>query len=523
MVSYSFREDGDRPAGYIYFPRDEKVPYITNWHQSYVSSKRVRKLEAHGQYNLIETYSSANWAGESSFKQLEFALKHDGINLGALNSIFQHVDHGGFCDYILSKPRSIYARRLWFLYEFLTGKVLPIPDLQTGQYIPILEPEEYYCLPKGSKVRRQRLFNNLLGEVDFCPIVRRLKVKAPLPIEQIMAKCQQEVEQFDIKEQVRAQQYLYLKETKSSFAIEHETASLSREERFIKALRLAELHDFCNKEGLIQLQSEMLDSRYASSNYRTSQNYVGEDRGFKDNYQPFIHYISPKPEDLPSLMDGLLRTHQLINESKQSVAKELAEELLPTHVHAAIIAYAFVYLHPFEDGNGRTHRFIIHNILSLGRLIPAGFIFPISASLKKHSELYDQSLEVFSQECKKYVSYEVSSAGALKVASKSKPLYQFLDLSRQAEMLEEFIRLTAEEEFLTELRYIRCYDKAKHLIRNIVDLPDKRIDLIIKLCYENGGQISRTKRKSCFSELSDEEIEQISLAFNQCFDLGEEG
>lgn len=518
----NFREQNDRAAGYIYFPLNEKVPYITNWHQSYVSTKRVRKLESYSKHHIIETYPASNWAGENTFKQLEFALKHDGINLGALYAIFQQISEAEFCNYIQSKPRSIYARRLWFLYEFLTENTLPIPDLQTGQYISVLEPEQYFCLPKGKKIRRQRLFNNLLGELDFCPIVRRPKDSSPLPITQIIAKCQQEVEQFTLKEQVRAKQYLYLKETKSSFAIEHETASTTREERFIHALRLAELQDFCTKEGFVQLQGEMLDSRYASTDYRTSQNYVGEDRGFKENYQPFIHYISPKPEDLRSLMDGLLRTHQRINESKKSVVKELAEELLPTHIHAAIIAYAFVYLHPFEDGNGRTLRFIIHNILSLGKLIPEGFTFPISATLENHSELYDQSLEVFSQESKKLIRHELNKDGSLKVSSNSKQLYQFLDLSTQAEMLGEFIRLTAEEEFLTELRYIRCYDKTKDAIRSIVDLPDKRLDLFIRLCHENGGQISKSKRKSHFAELSEEEVSQMTACFKRCFELSED-
>ncbi|MFI3244793.1 MAG: Fic family protein [Akkermansia sp.] len=516
-MNYTFREADDRAAGYLYFLNEVKIPFLPHWHQSYVSTKRIRKLEAQDKRHIIETYPNSHWAGENRLKQLEFALKHDGIQLGALYAIFATLDEDELCAYIQSKPRSIYTRRLWFFYEFLTGNTLPIPDLPTGQYIPILDETEYYCLPKGSKVRRQRLFNNLLGEADFCPIVKRKKDVAPFPIKRIMETCKKEVGHFDVKEQIRAKQYLYLKETKSSFAIERETIPASREERYVKALRLAELQDFCTKEGFIQLQAEMLDSRYASPDYRSSQNYVGEDRGFKDNYQPYIHYISPKPEDLPKLMNGLIRTHELIATSKKSVDTDLAEDLLPAHIHAAIIAYAFVFLHPFEDGNGRTHRFIIHNILSLAKIVPEGFPFPISATMKNHSDLYDQSLEYFSQALMPSIRYELSPKGALIVTSDSCPLYQFMDLTAQAESLEEFIQLTAEEEFLSELRYIRSYDQAKKAIRHIVDIPDKRIDLIIRLCHENSGHLSKDKRKSHFAELSDTELTLIESCFAQYF------
>lgn len=516
-MKYNFRETDDRPAGYLYFVQEVKTRCIPHWHQSYVSTKRIRKIEAHDKHHIIETYPATLWPGEQACKQLEFALKHDGIHLGMLHAIFKQIDIEDLCHYIQGKPRSIYARRLWFLYEFLLGEILPIPDLSTGQYIPVLDHELYYTLPTADKVKRQRIFNNLLGPASFCPIVRRPLEEPPLPIQDIIAQCKDEVTQFELTEQLRAQQYLYLKETKSSFDIEHESITVNRGERFVQALRLAETQDFCNKEGLIQLQAEMLDLRFASSTYRSSQNYVGEARGFKDSYQPYIHYISPKPEDLAALMDGLITSHQNIIASKKAVKEELAEKLLPSYVHAALVAYSFVFLHPFEDGNGRTHRFLIHNILSLSKLIPEGFIFPISATLKKYSELYNQSLEAFSVHSKECIRYDIDSHGQLRVGNDSKHLYQYLDLSYQAEMLGEFIRLTAEEEFITELHYIRNYDKAQRAIRDIVDLPDKRIDLIIKLCFENKGHLSKAKRKRFFAELNDTEIQLIEEGFAEFF------
>ena len=33
-------------------------------------------------------------------------------------------------------------------------------------------------------------------------------------------------------------------------------------------------------------------------------------------------------------------------------------------VAAAAVAFGFVYIHPFEDGNGRLHRWRIHHVLA---------------------------------------------------------------------------------------------------------------------------------------------------------------
>jgi Fic family protein len=46
-----------------------------------------------------------------------------------------------------------------------------------------------------------------------------------------------------------------------------------------------------------------------------------------------------------------------------------------------------------QDGNGRIHRFLIHNILARRKFTPEGLMFPVSAVMLKNPADYDASLE----------------------------------------------------------------------------------------------------------------------------------
>jgi Fic family protein len=54
----------------------------------------------------------------------------------------------------------------------------------------------------------------------------------------------------------------------------------------------------------------------------------------------------------------------------------------PTYdaVLAAAIAFGFVFIHPFVDGNGRLHRYIIHHVLAKKNSQNKALFFPVSAS-----------------------------------------------------------------------------------------------------------------------------------------------
>ena len=487
----------NRLAGYSFLIEQYRLNILPNWHRSLVSPTGIlRSTVQDGQVESI--YPQSYWPGETTGDHLEFALKYDGVNLGILTTLFDSVAPDEITAWISSKPTGKYTRRIWFLYELLTGQELSLPDLTTGNYIEVLEADRYYTAAPGRRVRRQRVIDNLLGGRSFCPVIRRTEKLTAMEQIDLRKQCEEVVTVYPPELLRRALSYLYNKETKSSFEIEHVKPSPSRTEKFIGLLEMAEHKDFCEKPLLIDVQNRIVDPRFQDSDYRTSQSYVGQSISYQ---KQLVHYVCPKPDDLTDLMDGLFSAHRTLQEGS-----------VPAIIHAAAISYGFVFIHPFEDGNGRIHRFLIHNILSLRGAIPRGLMFPVSAAMLKNPALYDHSLEVFSNLLMRLIEYELDDLGQMTVPGEIGPWYRYIDMTAQAEALYDFVKITIEHELVEELDFLANYDKTKQAIQGIIDMPDRLIDLFIQLCLQNNGRLSARKRESHFGLLTDRELAKMEDA-----------
>lgn len=480
-----------RSAGYSYLLEKFALAGMPNWHRSSVSTTGTHYSKIQDGF-VDEVFRTQYWPGEKVGDHLEFALKYDKVNLGLLARIFEKISQNELTEYIKSKPTGKYARRIWFFYEFLTGKQLPVDDLTFGNYVDALESKDYYTVQNGEKSSRHRIVNNLLGPKAFCPVVRRTEKLSKLDSSDLHKRCEDIVTAYPPELLRRALSYLYNKETKSSFEIEHIKPKASRTEKFITSLELAEKEDFCEKERLIELQNLIVDSRFKDSDYRMGQNYVGQTVAYQKER---IYFISPKPDDLPSLMEGLIDSHKRMKAGNVSPV-----------IHAATIAYGFVFLHPFEDGNGRIHRFLIHNILSLQKMVPRGLMFPVSAVMLKNPTDYDASLEAFSRPLLQLIDYRLDEMGQVTVENDTACWYRYMDMTPQSEALYEFVTKTIEEELVEELSFLANYDNTKKAIQDIIDMPDRLIDLFIQLCLQNNGSLSTRKRSAHFDFLTDEEL-----------------
>lgn len=502
MTEHDLQATGMRQAGYGALIARFHLEVIPNWHQSFVATGNTHRTDTTAGMTE-EVYPARYWPGDTLGDHLEFALKYDGTNLAILASVFNAAPVDEVQQYVASAPRGKYARRLWFLYEMLTGSSLPLEDLKTGGYIDLIEPDEYYTVSQPRPVRRQRINDNLLGDAQFCPTIRQTDILRGFEKADLPARCQKIVSSYSPQLLKRAMSYLYTKETKSSFEIEHIKPSSTRTERFIALLQLAEKEDFCNRGRLLDLQNRIVDPRFRDTDYRTDQNYVGETVGPQKEK---VHFVCPRPGDLVGLMDGLVAAHKRMDTGD-----------IPAVVHAAAVAYGFVFLHPFEDGNGRIHRFLIHNILARRKFTPAGIIFPVSAAMLKHLSDYDGSLEAFSRPLMALIEYTMDGQGRMDVQNDTAIWYRFIDMTSQTEALFRFIEQTIDAELVNELAFLANYDETKKAIQEIVDMPDRKIDLLIQACLQNNGRLSARKRASHFEFLSDEEVTRMEEALRSAY------
>ena len=313
---------------------------------------------------------------------LRFALRHEAFDLGVLVAALRRTEPRVIEQWVREQPTGSFSRRTWFLYETFTGRTLDLEDARMGNYVPLLDPEHHVVGGRRNS-RRHRIADNLLGGPGICPMVRATpKLRAALD-SGLEAEAHALTESCNPEVLERAVNYLYTKETRSSFALEGETADTRRARRFVTALKEAPGFDPSDKAALLRLHSAIVDPRYAEDDWRRVQNFVGETLG---GYRERVHFICPRPADVPALMDAWAK-----------LTLRLTDGPIDPVIAAAVVAFAFVFIHPFADGNGRIHRFLVHHVLARRGYGLPGAVLPVSAAILRDRRGYDRVLAGFSE------------------------------------------------------------------------------------------------------------------------------
>ena len=433
---------------------------------------------------------------------LTFALKYEGLDLAVLKRLFLAVDAAEIESIVRDTPTGSYARRLWFLYEWLTGQHLNLPDATRGDYIPAVNPQQQWTVP-GENSARHRVRNNLPGTPDFCPLVRRTQALEEFVNLDLAERARAVVATVPGDLLARTAAFLLLKDSKSSYAIEGERPPQNRIQRWGRAIGEAGRQPI-DLDELLRLQEIVIgDDRFVRLGLRSEGGFVGEHE--RDTGAPLPDHISARHEDLASLIEGMA-----------AFDRDPATALEPV-IAAAALAFGFVYIHPFDDGNGRIHRYLIHHILAQRGFNPPGVVFPVSAAILDRVDAYGAVLEDYSRRLLPLIEWEPTERGNVRVLNDTADFYRFFDATPHAEFLFECVRRTIEEDLPNETDFLRRYDQFTGHLQAIADMPDRTADLLFRFLHQNAGRLSNRAREREFERLTDEETERIERLYDEVF------
>lgn len=433
---------------------------------------------------------------------LTFALKYEGLDLAVLKRLFIATGPGEIAALIKDKPTGSYARRIWFLYEWLIGEQLDLPDAEAGSYVKIVDSKQQWDIT-GETVSRQRVKNNLPGTVQFCPLVFKTEALEQFVAQDYAARAREVVSRVPKNVLARTAAFLLLKDSKSSYAIEGERAPQDRIQRWGRAIGEAGRNKLDEYE-LLRLQKIVIgDARFVHLGLRIEGGYVGERERYTG--MPLPDHVSARHEDLASLAEGLL------------AFDEMTKHELDPVIAAAILAFGFVYMHPFEDGNGRIHRYLIHHALAMRGFNPPGVVFPVSAAILDNIEGYRRVLEDYSARLLPLVEWEATEKFNVRVLNDTKDFYSYFDATPHAEFLYLCVKQTIEEDLPQEADFLRRYDEFCAQVQTIADMPDSLMDLLFRFLQQNDGRLSRRARTKEFSALSNEEVVKVERIYEEGF------
>lgn len=437
---------------------------------------------------------------------LTFALKYEGVDLAVLKKLFIKIGPDEIKAWVMEAGTSAYARRIWFFYEWLLNETLGLrPASSKLPYVPAVDPDMQWTAEKEKFSPMQKVKNNLPGTPSFCPMIFLTEKLRAFSDRGLADRAKSVIAEIPPDRMARAAAFLLLKDSKSSFVIEGEDPPQNRIQRWGRAVASAgeytiELHE------LLRLQKIVIgDARFVKLGLRQSGGFVGmHDR---DSGAPLPDHISARHEDLPRLIEGLTAFDE----------KTRDDPGLDPILTAAALAFGFVYIHPFEDGNGRIHRYIIHHVLSERGFTPPGIVFPISAAMLDRIKDYRKTLETYSRGLLPLIQWESTREGNVHVLNETADFYRYFDATPQAEFLYECVAQTIEIDVPAEAKFLHGYDTFKNGIADIIDMPERISDMLFRFLQQNNGELSKRARKKEFAMLTDEEVAEIETAYRDIF------
>ena len=427
--------------------------------------------------------------------QLTFALKRERLNLTVLAALFEHEEVIQAIQAWLEKtPASKYARMTGHLVEWLSGREL-VYQLPPGTPREKLLDEKAYIPGPSIPYPKYGINHNLIGSKHFSPLIKRTEKLNELLAEDMASRISDALGKLDPELLARAVDYLFLAETRSTYNIENEIPDNNREAKFRRLLEQAGEPVRLTEMQLTEWQGQIVDALMTEVQYRNGQNWLSR----AGRVQNIADYIPPPADLVEPMMEGVA-----------DVADLGRTKALHPVLAAACAAYGLVYVHPFYDGNGRLHRFLLHHVLRQSGFTPASAVLPISARMLKQLARYAAILKSYSRPRTELIDYLLDSASGTILLKSAQPqwLYAYFDATELCEFTLECVKQCVEQDLSSEVAYLQAHDATVAELGRWLNMRQSQLNTLINVIVQGGGTLSNGKRKLVEGR-SDEQVALI--------------
>jgi hypothetical protein len=197
-----------------------------------------------------------------------------------------------------------------------------------------------------------------------------------------------------------------------------------------------------------------------------------------------VTYLPPPPglaRELMSELAGLAAT---------------APKMVDPIVAAAVIAFGFVFIHPFMDGNGRLSRFLFHHALCQSGQLEKGLLLPVSVAMKRHEADYLTTLQQYSRQVRERWGVRWIDEGQYDFTFHgTSAIYRYWDATPCVEFGYRMAEQALEIELRQETEFIARYDRIARAVNAAFDVRGSELAALIRCCLDNGGLLSKNRRK----------------------------
>jgi hypothetical protein len=258
-------------------------------------------------------------------------------------------------------------------------------------------------------------------------------------------------------------------------------------------------------DEIVRLHAVLIeDTRFTQAGLRPDGVFLGERDHEGD---PLPEFIGARPQNLLSLVKGMIAANERMREGGLDAVLE-----------AAATSFGFVYIHPLQDGNGRLHRCLIHHVLAERRFTPPGMVFPVSSVMLDRIDTYRDTLRAHSGPLMNFIEWRPTPERNVEVLNDTADLYRYFDCTEAAEFLYSCVARAIDTDLPKEIDYLRRNDEALRRIMNMVEMPDRIAENLVRLMRLNEGKLGRARREGEFEKLTDDEVTSIEAIVREVFE-----